>query len=559
MHGRVKVRTTAEQEEIQKKKKAKKLAEYKSAMTEIFKKREENVLDDDMLFLTENVLLENSDINTLWNIRREVFQSNNRNEDNYTNLLTRELTLTEVCIRNNPKSYSVWHQRWWVMEHLQKPDWVKELALCTKCLNIDERNFHCWDYRKYVVEKAGISDFEEYNYSTTKILNNFSNYSSWHYRSKILNKLFPSDYQEIPITQTKWEEELDLVKDATFTDPNDTSAWFYQRWLLDDYKPKSHCVLWRSRITTNKIDAVFDNEISGSSENISLFIDNNKIDVQWKSYMGKRFSKVWIGILSTLLKNLSDLKDVRINVQDKEYQFNYSHEENAWIYKNNLSIKEYHNKKQLQDQLESYKQLAELEPSNKWVILIGIFLMKKLNFLSYYDTIMDNLKTLCTFDTLRSYYYKDLRFQYILENAFSGLWRQEKDLQINKKFALSELSLTKLHNNQYFTFFEEVYLNGNELANSLHQLSTLQYCKILDLSCNKIKSLKHLPTLSNLEFLSLRSNEISDINEITDLIKRQDKLMALDLKDNPVYDSYKDKDEILKVLKEHTNWEVYLL
>ncbi|XP_043486538.1 polycomb protein eed-B-like isoform X2 [Polistes fuscatus] len=139
-HGRVKVRTTAEQEEIQKKKKAKKLAEYKIAMTEIFKKREEKIWDDDMLFLTEKVLLENSDIHTLWNIRREAFQNNNRNEENYTNLLEKELTLTENCLRNNPKSYSVWHQRWWVMEHLQKPDWIKELTLCTKCLNLDERN-----------------------------------------------------------------------------------------------------------------------------------------------------------------------------------------------------------------------------------------------------------------------------------------------------------------------------------------------------------------------------------------------------------------------------------
>ncbi|KAI4486945.1 hypothetical protein M0802_012202 [Mischocyttarus mexicanus] len=524
MHGRVKVRTTAEQEEIQKKQKAKKLAEYKVAMAKIFKKREENMLDDDILFLTEKVLLENSDIHTLWNIRREAFQNNNRDEENYKNVLEKELTLTENCLRNNPKSYSVWHQRWWVMEHIPKPDWDKELTLCTKCLNLDERNFHCWDYRKYVVEKAGIPDYTEYEFSTSKILKNFSDYSAWHYRSKVLTNLFSSGSQEIPIIQKKWEDELDLVRDATFTDPNDTSAWFYQRWLLDGYKPKSHCVLWKSRLTNDTIDVVFDNEISGSSGNISLLIDNNKVDVQWKSYLNKRFSKVWTGILSIPLQNLSDLKSVFIIVKDKEYQFYYSHEENAWIRKNNFSINENHNEIQLQYQLENYKELARIEPNNKWVILVGIFLMKKLDFIRYYDTILKDVKALYNLDTLRSYYYEDLRSQYILEYIFYKLREKENDSEICKKIDLCELSLQKLHNNQYFTFFDEVLLSQNKLTNSLHQLSTLQYCKKLDLSCNRIKSLKDFPTLSNLEFLSLRSNEISDINEIVDLVKRHNNM-----------------------------------
>lgn len=69
---------------------------------------------------------------------------------------------------------------------------------------------HCWDYRKFIVQKAGISNEEEFEFSTTKILNNFSNYSSWHYRSRILYKMFGTTLEEIPIIDKKYKEGNNL-------------------------------------------------------------------------------------------------------------------------------------------------------------------------------------------------------------------------------------------------------------------------------------------------------------------------------------------------------------
>lgn len=63
---------------------------------------------------------------------------------------------------------------------------------------------------------------EELQFSTDKISSNFSNFSSWHLRSKILPHL-SKDYLE---------EELELIRNAAFTDPKDQSSWLYHLWLL---------------------------------------------------------------------------------------------------------------------------------------------------------------------------------------------------------------------------------------------------------------------------------------------------------------------------------------
>lgn len=114
------------------------------------------------------------------------------------------------------------------------------------------------------------------------------------------------------------------------------------------------------------------------------------------------------------------------------------------------------------------------------------------------------------------------------------MWKEESDLEIQSKIDLSGLDLTKLHNNHYFSFFEEVNLAANQLENSLYQLSTLQRCTKLSLSSNGLSSLKYFPTLYDLEVLSLRNNKLMSTKEIINLIKRHKNLRRLDLRNNPV-------------------------
>lgn len=102
-----------------------------------------------------------------------------------------ELGLTRKALMANPKSYSAWFQRFWVLEREISPDLKQELELCKTALAVDCRNFHCWDHRRLVVKLAEISAEDELEFSNALIQSNPSNYSAWHYRGMLLMKTQP--------------------------------------------------------------------------------------------------------------------------------------------------------------------------------------------------------------------------------------------------------------------------------------------------------------------------------------------------------------------------------
>lgn len=253
--------------------------------------RVNKVYTEKTLELTQKIAILSPDFDTVWNYRREIITALNEQknpQEKYKFFITELLGLVKL-MKENPKSYTLWgHRQWVILEGLQIEKFMSEeqlapvgggilnneIKLCDKMLTADERNFHCWNYRSWIIntqleqydeieqarkmkaklkaeKKEGEGDTEtqaeepepyvaedkkmeklkeELEMTTKMIEKNFSNFSAWHYRSKLLVKVYKEPLEYI-------EEELEKIKHAIFTEPNDQSPWNYHRWLVSMLTP----------------------------------------------------------------------------------------------------------------------------------------------------------------------------------------------------------------------------------------------------------------------------------------------------------------------------------
>ena len=139
----------------------------------------------------------NIEFYTIWNYRKSAIPIIFK--DDLQENLKRDLDFTFSCLLKHPKSYWVWNHRLWVLESLNSQQfWSKELENVGKMLDLDVRNFHGWNYRRSLLQKLPDHPLiKEWEYSTTKIFQNFSNFSAWHYRAWLLSRIFKNDIQVI--------------------------------------------------------------------------------------------------------------------------------------------------------------------------------------------------------------------------------------------------------------------------------------------------------------------------------------------------------------------------
>ena len=198
-----------------------------------------------------------------------------------TVLVDSELRLTQAALQRNPKAYGAWMHRKWTLQFYKPPpsQLEDELALTSEFLSLDERNFHCWNYRRFVVSclaacggnvedsrsessyvftgqwasptmgiqlVASTDNYNEHNapsvpntipsrllqsewdFTTKKIQNNFSNFSAFFYRSQLLPNYLEISHDTLNV----WENEFQIIENAVFTEPDDQTVWWYQAVLL---------------------------------------------------------------------------------------------------------------------------------------------------------------------------------------------------------------------------------------------------------------------------------------------------------------------------------------
>ncbi|CAH0603116.1 unnamed protein product [Chrysodeixis includens] len=479
MHGRVKVRTTEEEKARKEKERQEKLKVFKHAMQKIFHKRKESELDKELLELTGKVLSSNPDIYTLWNIRREIliiFAKTYESEE-LSQLYDAELHLTEYCLKINPKSYCAWHQREWVLTTRTDPNWEIELGLCSKYLKYDERNFHTWDYRRFVVSQCKPPLKDEFDFTTEKLLDNFSNYSAWHYRSKMLVELFPDKEGGRPIEDSHHKHELKMVQSAAFTDPDDTSAWFYQRWLLGAVRMDVQVVVYV--VSPSKTTVAFSKPVDQSvASRTRLFYNNELLSGEWQPCSGNHYDVLWVFKSNTVV-NDGDVK-LEFEMEDGNLQTLPSVKVNATKYvgKGEISFKRKYSKpvvEELNNQLESCRQLLAMEPDNKWTLLTTTVFLHCIDAKKYHKEVIENLQTLKVIDKLRAGYYSDLITQWSVEDQLVTDYTSDS-IDYKIKFDEKIISLPHL---QYYSHCENVDLSNQDLDSSvLPALVMLQHCKV---------------------------------------------------------------------------------
>ncbi|EEC07351.1 RAB geranylgeranyl transferase alpha subunit, putative [Ixodes scapularis] len=158
--------------------------------------------------------------------------------------------------------------------------------------------------------------------------------------------------------------------------------------------------------------------------------------------------------------------------------------------------------------------------------------MRALDGSRFQEEIEKFLLELTTVDPMRSAYYHDLRSKFAMEIALEGL-----DANV-VCVSLAGKKLTCVHHADHLALVRDLDLSRNRIR-SLRPLCFLRSVVRLNLSGNKVLTCLGLEELPHLEWLSLEDNEISSLDGLVPL-KTCRKLTTLLLKGNPVckYEKY---------------------
>ncbi|KAK4513235.1 phospholipid:diacylglycerol acyltransferase [Mucor velutinosus] len=471
VHGRKREKTTEEVVKARKAKEAVKIKEYNQLVDECREKMKNEVYNQDTFKLTSQLVEWNLDYYTIWNYRRILLQEcilKGLDAEEQQKVYNKELMLFLQLIKKNPKSYWMWNHRIWCLQNMPKPDWQAELGLVEKMLTMDARNFHGWDYRRFVVghlRRNASNDPEaltniiqqEYKFTTQKINQSFSNYSAWHQRSKLLPEIVASmtaeEKNQVALN------ELDLVKNAIYTDPEDQSAWLYYWWLLG--RAPDHVTLFGAYQIESDPSIVilgFNDKIKFTQKPRLLNEQGQTVDCRLYPFDSNNQSAASIWILqqqttstakrvvidanvilpSTSAKSIPHdtvwnlgLEKLDCNMGSLESRLSdewkppatqmYTDptldDQTSWFTLDKLNL--------FKAEIETVRELLDIEPDSAWALqtlvhfLTQLAAYKKQDQVTIYAEIVDTLDKLCDIDSDRKLRYKDLKTDIVFKQLTS--------------------------------------------------------------------------------------------------------------------------------------------
>jgi hypothetical protein len=140
----------------------------------------------------------------------------------------------------------------------------------------------------------------EWNFTTLKIRDNFSNFSAFHYRSKLWPLILQQEQQEADkdTVQSLWTREFGLVENAVFTEPDDQTAWWYHRFLLDS--AARYYTTSTSTSTSTSNDTAVHNDKTSDHDWYKNLLEQQKSQLEELAEEVADSKWVWLGLCLVL-------------------------------------------------------------------------------------------------------------------------------------------------------------------------------------------------------------------------------------------------------------------
>lgn len=498
MHGRLKLRPP---DAARRRQREEKLRRYRVAMATLIDKRGRGELDAEVVELTGAVLAANPDVGTCWNLRRDALELLGGD------WVPGELAFVGGCLGVNPKSYGAWHHRRWVLRHAP-PDPAAQRAFCARLLDADPRNFHAWEHRR---AEAGGEAEAELAFTAELLARDFSNFSAWHHRGRLL--------AAGPLPPARLRRELELVQNAVFTDPQDQSAWVYLRCLLARATPPPRLLSLHADLEGGTLAVAFSRPVAVAPGSLEAALEDRPLPGPWRPADGRpRPSCFWVCGLPPGLAT----PPARLRVA---WQRGPAHcevtlrpgETEAW-WQEPIAARELiwpevgvSDPAVLSELAQACRELLELEPRSRGCLLTLALLLGALDPRAHRDELRQCLRALQEADPLRRGFVADVasRAEVALEVLRQGAEPGELRLQ--------DKALTSLPLLEHAALATRLELARNELGALPPGLGGLRRLQVLDVSHNKVRTLRGLPPLPRLEELRLDGNPISHASDLAPL------------------------------------------